>query len=233
MKTERKEILRKSFNQTNQNEYMKHFDVAIVDDEEYGICVAFYDTTGDKTKFPKGQMVSSYNIETIMNHSSNTGLILYGSVDYWTITGDAMDEVIAFCREEYPRTRIGRLQQIHKLLQSVSNDTSFNYLDVVAYENLLYYKSDYALSDLRPRDLDLLSKMAVNIYMSFDEKPEMSEIINFILGAYKFYTEGVGISRRLTAYFVKAYNEGAFKYGETNNPKILEYGKYGIHCDYR
>ena len=222
---ERKEIIRKSF---NQNEYMKQFDVSISNDERYGICVVFIDTTEDKRIFPDGQVVSSYNIETIIKHNPEQGLILYGSVEYWTITAEAMREVVKFCKSVYPETRISRLEQIHKLLENVIDDKSFNSLDVVAYENLLFYKSEYQLSNLRPVDLDLLSKMAVNIYMSFDEKPEMSEIVNFILGAYKFYTTGVGIARTITSYFVKAYDEGVFKYGETENPKILEYGKDGI-----
>lgn len=51
----------------------------------------FYDISGDKDKFPSGQYVCSYYMETIMEHK---GLLkLYADVEPWTITGPNMIKI--------------------------------------------------------------------------------------------------------------------------------------------
>ena len=53
--------------------------------------VEFYDTDCDLEKFPIGQMVSSYYLNTIR---AKEGLfVLNGEVDKWVITSECMKEI--------------------------------------------------------------------------------------------------------------------------------------------
>lgn len=56
--------------------------------------VEFYDLTQDVEKFPIGQFVSRYNLKQLLELEVAYGLALYASIDTWSLTSEALKEVV-------------------------------------------------------------------------------------------------------------------------------------------
>lgn len=62
--------------------------------------VEFYDARQDVAKFgPRGQFVSRYYLTTLLARQPGPGLVLYGGVPEWTVTGADMDRVLTFLQD--------------------------------------------------------------------------------------------------------------------------------------
>ena len=63
--------------------------------------VEFYDSRYDMDDFMgRGQFVSRYYVDTILNGEYPTGLCLYGSEPEWIVSANGMKQVVDYLRQQ-------------------------------------------------------------------------------------------------------------------------------------
>ena len=63
--------------------------------------VGFYDSRYDMDDFMgRGQFVSRYYVDTILNGEYPTGLCLYGSEPEWIVSANGMKQVVDYLRQQ-------------------------------------------------------------------------------------------------------------------------------------
>lgn len=74
----------------NENRiYCNDWRVVVNTNERGKLIVGFYDMTQDKEKFPEGQFVAQYYVDSLINHPGFE-LRLYTEVPFWTIKYTAL-----------------------------------------------------------------------------------------------------------------------------------------------
>lgn len=99
-----------------------HFNVRILrKGEKYGLkeclthkecktLVEFYDYRHRNDKeWKRGQFVSRYYAETLLEHDVNFGLSLDGGIPEWTVSADYMREILAWLRQELRADELPKL----------------------------------------------------------------------------------------------------------------------------
>lgn len=111
-----------------------HFNVRVLrQGEKYGLedclthkerkpLVEFYDYRHRNDKeWKRGQFVSRYYAETILEHNLNFGLSLDGGVPEWTVSAESMREILAWLRQEL------RTDELPKLSDRLAEDNLSQY----------------------------------------------------------------------------------------------------------
>lgn len=100
-----------------------HFNVRILrKGEKYGLedclthegnrpLVEFYDYRHrNDADWKRGQFVSSYYADTLLEHDPNFGLALYGASPAWTVSAESMREILEWIRQELQGSACGEVQ---------------------------------------------------------------------------------------------------------------------------
>ena len=111
-----------------------HFNVRILrKGEKYGLknglthkvftpLVEFYDYRHRNDKeWKRGQFVSRYYAETILDHDPNSVLSLDGGIPEWTVSAESMQEILAWLRQEL------RTDELPKLSDRLAEDNLSQY----------------------------------------------------------------------------------------------------------
>ena len=111
-----------------------HFNVRILrKGEKYGLeeclthkerkpLVEFYDYRHrDDKEWKRGQFVSRYYAETILEHDLNFGLSLDGGIPGWTVSTESMREILTWLRQEL------RTDELPKLSDQLAEDNLGQY----------------------------------------------------------------------------------------------------------
>lgn len=111
-----------------------HFNVRVLrKGEKYGLedclthkerkpLVEFYDYRHRNDKeWKRGQFVSSYYAETILDHDPNSVLSLDGDIPEWTVSAESMQEILAWLRQEL------RTDELPKLSDRLAEDNLSQY----------------------------------------------------------------------------------------------------------